>query len=135
LRSKSTSSLPFAGSRSWRSATTAPARTVESTADWKVSTGGMPSSRPLRSAAPIAAASSRVKRWESRPPFTGNELYLNGLNSGSVSSQAARTNAGMKAGRAARPEKRAKPVMPIIGERRTSWSGMGRPGRSSASSA
>ena len=76
-----------------------------------------------------------VSRQDCRAPFTGKELYLNGLNSGRIASQAVLAKAGSIAGRAASPAKRAKAVMPIIGEISTSRSARGRRGSSMASSA
>ena len=49
-----------------------------------------------------------VRRWDWRAPLTGNELYLNGLNSGTMPSHAALAKAGNIAGSAAKPAKRAK---------------------------
>ncbi len=63
------------------------------------------------------------KDW--RAPLIGNELYLNGMNSGTTDSHAARAKAGKKAGQPAMPAKRAKAVIPIIGESSTSRSGAG----------
>src|SRR6185312_3987559 len=72
--------------------------------------------RPSRSAAAISSRSATVRRCDWRAPLTGKELYLNGLNSGRMPSHAALAKAGSNAGSAANPAKRAKLVMPIIGE-------------------
>ncbi|MNT31946.1 hypothetical protein D3C72_1678050 [compost metagenome] len=61
-------------------------------------------------------------------------MYLNGLNSGTMLSQAALANAGSMAGRPATPAKRANVVMPTIGEIRTSRSGLASLASSRASS-
>ncbi|MNT68077.1 hypothetical protein D3C72_2062740 [compost metagenome] len=60
---------------------------------------------------------------------------MKGLNSGTMLSQAALAKAGSTAGRPASPAKRAKAVMPTIGEISTSRSGAPSLGSSSASSA
>ncbi len=63
-----------------------------------------------------------LSRKDCRAAFVGKELYLNGLNSGMMFNHAAFEKAGRNAGQPARPEKRAKLVIPIIGEIRiTRW--------------
>src|SRR5262249_40581389 len=99
--------------------------TVKSITDWKVMIGGSCASRPARALAATCACRTCVKRYDCRAPLIGNELYLNGLNSGTLLSQAALANAGKSAGRPASPAKRAKRVMPIIGEINTRRSGRG----------
>ena len=135
LRSNSTSVEPLAGVRPKSCATSAWEETVESTTDWKASTGGIRSIAPERAASRRPAWTTRVRRCDCTPAWTGKELYLNGLNSGIRSNQAAREKAGSAAGQPASPEKAAKRVMPIIGESSTSRSGAARSGSASASSA
>ena len=98
--------------------------TVKSTTDWKVRTGGRRSEacrRARHARCGPAAPPSGGSDW--RAPLTGKELYLNGLNSGRMPSHAALAKAGSSAGSAAMPAKRAKLVMPIIGEIRMRRSG------------
>ena len=109
--------------------------TVKSTTDWKVSTGGRLPSWPARARRWIWVCSASVSRYDWRAPLTGNELYLNGLNSGTMLSQAALANGGSTAGRPARPAKRAKRVIPIIGVISTMRSSRASFGSSIASSA
>ena len=97
--------------------------------------GGRPASRPSFPARRISACSARESSDDCRAPLTGNELYLNGLYSGSMSSQAVFANLGMTAGQPSTPANRAKAVTPIIGESSTMRSGMASAGSSSASSA
>ena len=89
--------------------------TVKSTTDWKVSTGGKASSRPARAYWFSRFCRARVSRDDCRAPLIGNELYLNGLNSGTTPSHAALAKAGKTAGQPNTPANRAKLVMPIIG--------------------
>ena len=109
--------------------------TVKSITDWKVRIGGRLSSRFSRASRSICACRATVRRWDCVAPFTGNELYLKGMNSGTTESHAALAKAGKIAGRAAKPAKRAKRVMPIIGEISTRRSGRDSAGFSIASSA
>ena len=57
--------------------------TVKSMTDWKVRIGGSPASSPPRDWRSICACSARVSWKDWRAPLIGNELYLNGMNSGS----------------------------------------------------
>ena len=135
FRSNSTSSLPLAGRCAYSEVMIARVLTVKSMTDWKVRIGGSPASRPSRARRAICCCSACVRSQDWRAPLTGNELYLNGLNSGRMPSQAAFANAGKIAGRPATPAKRANAVMPIIGEISTMRSGGVSCGSSSASSA
>ena len=98
LTSKSTISLPLSGRKSYRAVRIAGVLTVKSMTDWKVSTGGSPSSRPVPDSRWICACSASVRRYDWRAPLTGNELYLNGLNSATTLSHAALANGGSSAG-------------------------------------
>ena len=100
--------------------------TVKSTTDWNVSTGASRSSRPARASSVICRWSVRATSDDCRAPLTGNELYLNGLNSGTMPSHAAFANAGNTAGQPNTPANRARLVTPIIGERSTMRSGRAR---------
>jgi len=108
---------------------------VKSTADWKVSTGGNAASRPAAARRAICAWSTVVSRCVWRAPLIGNDSYLKGLNSGRTLSHAALAKAGKTAGQPATPAKRANRVMPIIGDSRTTRSGLANPGSSRPSSA
>ena len=118
LISNTTSSLPFAGSWSNRPLTTARVLTVESITDWNASTGGKFASLFSRASRPICSCRAFVSSHDWRAAFTGNELYLYGLYSGEIFSQAALANGGSSAGSPANPANRAKDVTPIIGESR-----------------
>ena len=109
--------------------------TVKSTTDWNVSTGASRSSRPARALSAICCWSVRATSDDCRAPLTGNELYLNGLNSGTMPSHAAFANAGNTAGQPNTPANRARLVTPIIGERSTMRSGRASSLSASASSA
>ena len=109
--------------------------TVKSTTDWNVSTGARSFSRPARAASLICPCSVRATSDDCRAALTGNELYLNGLNSGTMPSHAAFANAGNTAGQPNTPANRARLVMPIIGDSRMIRSGRARVGSASASSA
>ena len=64
--------------------------TVASTSDWNVSTGGNCASRPSPPARVDALLQvARDRRRSGAPALAGNELYLNGLYSGTTSSQRA----------------------------------------------
>ncbi len=82
---------------------TALALTVASITDWKVITGGNSPSLPSRASWTILLCRASVSRNDCRAALTGNELYLNGLNSGRTFSQAALAKAGKIAGRAGEP--------------------------------
>ncbi len=71
----------------------------------------------------MRGCSARVTSDDCRAPLTGNELYLNGLNSGTMPSQAALAKGGKIAGSPANPAKRAISVTPIIGEISTTRAG------------
>ena len=109
--------------------------TVKSTTDWKVRMGASSPSLPSPAYWEICCCSLRATSDDCRAPLTGNELYLNGLNSGTMPSHAAFANAGNTAGQPKIPAKRARLVMPIIGEISTMRSGRGSDLSSSASSA
>ena len=135
FRSKSTSSLPLAGSLAYSALTMARVLTVKSTTDWKVSTGARPFRLSSTACRSICACSRRATSEDWRAPFTGKLLYLKGLNSGTMPSHAALSKAGISAGQPNTPAKRAMLVMPIIGANSTMWSGRASDLSSSASSA
>ena len=74
--------------------------TVKSMTDWKVRSGARRSRRFSPARRVICCCSACVRRKDWRAPFTGNELYLNGLNSGNTLSQAAFAKAGKIDGQA-----------------------------------
>jgi hypothetical protein len=76
---------------------------------------GRRAARP-RASRSICACSAAVSRCVWRAALTGKELYLNGLNSGWMSSQAVLAKRGSSAGSPAIPAKRAKAVTPTMGE-------------------
>src|ERR1700730_962618 len=123
LTSNSNNSLPFAGRCAYRADTIADVLTVKSISDWKVRIGGNWSNLPWLAYRALRLCGAGERAWARRPPLTGNELYLNGLNSGTMPSHAALANAGKIAGPPARPAKRAKRVMPTMGEINTRRSG------------
>ncbi len=116
LISNNTSSEPLGGRFSYSSETIARVLTVKSSTDWNVRTGGSVVNWRSRCSLLICLCSASVRSHDWRAPLTGNELYLNGLNSGRMLSQAAFAKAGNKAGSPANPANRANVVTPTIGE-------------------
>src|SRR5262245_21310742 len=97
--------------------------------------GGNASSAPAVALRAIRSCSPRETSDDCRAALTGNELYLNGLYSGVISSHAVLAKDGKIAGQPSTPANRANAVTPIIGEISTIRSGRGSTSSSSASNA
>src|SRR5262245_5169292 len=103
VTSNSTSFLPLAGSLASNVLTSASPATVESTTGWNARMGGSFSMEPLSTAAASCLSMTCVSSYDWIAASTGNELYLNGLNSGTMSSHADLENLGSIDGQLATP--------------------------------